>query len=99
MPGDCLSFTVFISRKPDGVGFFDGFFEFSDNLFLFGVHFIGGREAMLDINRWSAILGLLGNRAYMTNTRKDSEFFAEVFFDGLGLCGALYDDEVFAHGM
>jgi hypothetical protein len=47
MPGDSLSFAVFIGSQPDGFSFFDGFFQFCDRLFFVGVDFVGGGKTLI----------------------------------------------------
>lgn len=94
MPGDSLPFAVFIGREPD-VGDADGLdrlFELGNHLLLLGVNLVGGGEAIGDVDRWRAVLGLLDDTADVADAAEHHEVTTEVFLDGFGFGRALYDD-------
>ena len=97
MPGDSLSFAVFIGREPDIFGRFNGFFPFGNDFALFGVDLVLRLKAVSDVDRWRAIFGLLNDRTNVSNGRQHGKILTEVFLDRLGLGRTLYYDKIFAH--
>ena len=56
MPGDCLSFTVFVGCEPDSGCIFYGLFQVSNNLFLIWINFVLCLKPILYVyGRFSAL--------------------------------------------
>ena len=92
VPADGLSLAVLIRREPDGLGGLGEFLQFTEPA-LVGGHLIGGHEPVFDVD------GQLspGQVPDVSIAGSDNVVPTEVSFDGLGLGGALDDDEVLAH--
>ncbi len=58
VPGNRLSFAVFIGCEPDVVGGFYGLFKFGNDFTLLRVDFVCSLEAILYVDRGRAVLGL-----------------------------------------
>ena len=57
MPGNRLSFAVFVSGEPDGTRLAGELFQFRDGLFLFTVDFINSFKVVVGINRRLTLVG------------------------------------------
>ncbi len=92
MPCDCFSFAVSVRCEVNFCGVFCGFFEGGYFwLFIFWDN-VGWFEAVFDI--YAHVF--FGEVADVAKRRNDCVAFSEDFFDGLCLCGRLYDEE-FGH--
>ena len=91
VPSNSFSFAVFIGCQPDGFGFFDCFAELGDRFLFISINFVDSLKIAVGINWWCAVFGLFGDSSNMANTTEYLEIFSEVLFNGLGLCGALYN--------
>ena len=94
MPGNRLSFPVFIGCKPHIIrsNCLHGLLELGDDLFLVWVDLVDGLEVVFDIDRRLSILGFLGDGANVPYAREYLIFPAQVALDCLGLGWALDDD-------
>ena len=88
MPGNGLSFTVFIGSQPYGVGFLRGGGQIGHRLFLVGRNFILREETMFDIDAQSCFLEVTD----VAETGFYGITFAEKLLNRLGLGRRLHND-------
>ena len=103
--GDRLALAVLVRREQELVGVLELALQVGDHLLLVRVDEVVRLEALGNRNAERAVLGTVGFRdvrgparqvADMADARLDHEVGAEVARDGLGLRGALDDDQLLA---
>ena len=80
VPGDRLSFAVFIGREPDGLGLLGQRRKFLDNLAFVARNFIDRFVVLVQIDAEIFFREVPD----MPEARLDDEILAQEFFDGLG---------------
>ncbi len=91
MPGDGLSFSVFVACQPHGIGTLGLFLQLGNDLLLVFVDLVDRCEVVGDIDGF-VIAGQVANVAH---ARRDHVVGAEVLLNGLCLRRRLNDYEMF----
>ena len=92
VPADGFSLAVLIRREPHGLGRLGQLLQLAEPA-LVGRHLIGGQESILHVHGQLAS-GKVPNVAV---AGADDVIATQISFNGLGLRGALDDDEILAH--